>query len=52
MDAKIKVWIVTGDKASTAKFIGHSSGILSVNRDIVEIKITHKEPAQIEEQLV
>ena len=36
--AGIKVWIVTGDKDSTAKSIGLSSGIISSDRELVKIE--------------
>jgi len=35
--AGIKVWIVTGDKDSTAKAVGFSCGILSRERSIIKI---------------
>ena len=36
--AGIKVWIVTGDKDSTAKAIGLASGILSSERELVKVE--------------
>jgi len=36
--AGIKVWIVTGDKDSTAKTVGYASGILSHKREIRHLK--------------
>ena len=33
--AGIKVWIVTGDKDSTAKAVGYNSGIMSPEREIL-----------------
>ena len=35
IEADIKVWIVTGDKDSTAKAIGYECGILDKKRDII-----------------
>ena len=35
IEAGIKVWIVTGDKGSTAKSIGYDCGILDHMREIV-----------------
>mmetsp|Transcript_45482 Transcript_45482/g.60350 ORF Transcript_45482/g.60350 Transcript_45482/m.60350 type:complete len:113 (+) Transcript_45482:540-878(+) len=35
--AGIKVWIVTGDKDSTAKAVGFSCGILSRERSMIKI---------------
>jgi len=34
-DANIRVWILTGDKGSTARQIGISCGVLSNDRQIV-----------------
>ena len=35
--AGIKVWIVTGDKDSTARAVGYQSGILSQDREILHL---------------
>ena len=37
IEAGIKVWIVTGDKDSTAKAVGYQSGILSPHREILQL---------------
>ena len=35
--AGINTWIVTGDKNSTAKCIGYTSGVFAPDRNIVEL---------------
>ena len=42
MDAGIKVWIVTGDKNSTAKAIGYDCGILDKSREMVPLTDAHE----------
>lgn len=37
IDAGIKVWIVTGDKDSTARSIGYQTGILNEDRELLEL---------------
>jgi magnesium-transporting ATPase (P-type) len=41
-EADIKVWILTGDKGATARQIGLSCGVLSLERPIVEIQSVHE----------
>ena len=37
IEAGIKVWIVTGDKDSTAKSIGYQTGILNEGREMLKL---------------
>ena len=40
IEAGIKVWIVTGDKDSTAQAIGYESGILDERRKLIKLSST------------
>ena len=42
IDAGMKVWIVTGDKDSTAYSIGHDCGILSEQRETLRLGMTNE----------
>ena len=37
IEAEIKIWIVTGDKDSTAKSVGYDCGILDHSRDMLQL---------------
>ena len=37
IEAGIKVWIVTGDKDTTAQAIGYESGILDESRKLIKL---------------
>jgi magnesium-transporting ATPase (P-type) len=37
-DAGIKVWMLTGDKAITAKMIGIQCGLLNINSTLIRLK--------------
>ena len=52
IDAEIKVWIVTGDKGSTAKSIGYSCGILSEDRELIEVQIDAEMSLQTKRSLL
>ena len=48
IDAGMKIWIVTGDKDSTAKSIGYQCGILNEKRNMTNVS---KNNASNKEQL-
>ena len=37
IQAGIKIWIVTGDKDSTAKSVGYDTGILDHDRELLKL---------------
>ena len=52
IEADIKVWIVTGDKGSTAKSVGYSCGILSENRELIEVQMDAEMSLQTKRSLL
>ena len=47
--AKIKVWMLTGDKEETAVNIGYSTGLL--DNDVEKIRVTQNTSAKVYKQL-
>ena len=52
IDAGIKVWILTGDKDSTARSVGYQCGILDRDRDLLQLSIEDVKDSAKKETLI